>query len=72
MVENPFGGMPTTRWTVSSWRYRVVASQSASDCRLFVGATFASILTTCSQSAKEREVCEKFDLSALFALFSLS
>jgi len=72
MIEYPFGGMPTTCWTLSSWRYRVVASQSASDCRLLVGAMFASILATCSHSAEEWEVFEKFDFSTLFALFSLS
>ena len=72
MIENPFSGMPTTCWTVASWRYRVGASQSSSDCRLFVGAMFASILTTCSHSTEEREVLEKFKFSTLFALFSLS
>ena len=69
MIENPCSGMPTTRWTVASWRYRVVASQSSSDCRLFVGAMFASILATCSLSAKEWKVLEEFDFSTLFALF---
>ena len=68
MIENPFSGMPTTCWTVASWRYRVGASQSSSDCRLFVGAMFASILATCSRSAKEWKLVEWFDFSTFFAL----
>ena len=71
VVKNPFSGMPTTSWAISRNWHWIIASQSASDCRLFVGAMFASILATCSLSAKEWKLVEWFDFSTFFALLGL-
>ena len=58
VVKNPVSSMPTACWAVAWGRYGMLPSQSTSDRCLSVGAMFASILTTCSHSAKEWEVCE--------------
>ena len=52
VVKNPVSSMPTACWAVAWDRYRMLPSQSTSDRCVVVGAMFASILATCSLSAK--------------------